>query len=347
MTSGFPTYLDPWRDAVRGATDAVALIELPSTRFVELSRAARELVGPACERGLEVLVPDERPEAAAIIKGAVAGVIDGTEARRHRWQRSDGSMVEVTVRARVIRLQGANLGVWIARDVACEGDVSVPGPTRDRPQAPTVSAMLDDRWRVCRLTGDDADLFSNVLREGVAVTSVTHPDDRAPLLFAFAGATTHTDDVATPVRLLQGDDCVAVSAVVSRPSGRSWRLELAPVRRRETADQGTKQRVKDLEGYLRRIAGELEAAGLFTGSATTVDVLRVPGVSGLPERQREIVVRLASGERVGTIARRMYLSANTVRNHLSAVFKKFGVHSQEELLVLLLRDEGDEAATAR
>jgi DNA-binding NarL/FixJ family response regulator len=34
----------------------------------------------------------------------------------------------------------------------------------------------------------------------------------------------------------------------------------------------------------------------------------------------------------------MYLSPNTVRNHLSAVFMKFGVHSQEELLEFLLHD---------
>ncbi|MGN6472198.1 MAG: LuxR C-terminal-related transcriptional regulator, partial [Mycobacteriales bacterium] len=34
-------------------------------------------------------------------------------------------------------------------------------------------------------------------------------------------------------------------------------------------------------------------------------------------------------------ARELYLSPTTVRNHLSAIFQRFGVHSQRELLDLL------------
>lgn len=55
------------------------------------------------------------------------------------------------------------------------------------------------------------------------------------------------------------------------------------------------------------------------------------------ERQLEIMERLVRGERVPTIARGLYLSQSTVRNHLSAIFRKFGVHSQEELLGTLRR----------
>ena len=51
-------------------------------------------------------------------------------------------------------------------------------------------------------------------------------------------------------------------------------------------------------------------------------------------RQLEIASRLLQGERVATIAAEMYLSQKTVRNHLSAIFQKFGVHSQPELLAL-------------
>jgi EAL domain-containing protein (putative c-di-GMP-specific phosphodiesterase class I)/DNA-binding NarL/FixJ family response regulator/HPt (histidine-containing phosphotransfer) domain-containing protein len=53
------------------------------------------------------------------------------------------------------------------------------------------------------------------------------------------------------------------------------------------------------------------------------------------ERQLEIIQRLIRGERVPTIARGLYLSQSTVRNHLSAIFRKLGVHSQEELLASL------------
>ena len=35
------------------------------------------------------------------------------------------------------------------------------------------------------------------------------------------------------------------------------------------------------------------------------------------------------------IARVMFISQSTVRNHLSAIFERFGVHSKAELLALL------------
>jgi DNA-binding NarL/FixJ family response regulator len=38
------------------------------------------------------------------------------------------------------------------------------------------------------------------------------------------------------------------------------------------------------------------------------------------------------GERVPSIAAELYVTQSTVRNHLSSVFSKLGVHSQAELL---------------
>jgi DNA-binding CsgD family transcriptional regulator len=52
----------------------------------------------------------------------------------------------------------------------------------------------------------------------------------------------------------------------------------------------------------------------------------------LSTRQWEILTRLMRGQRVDTIAGDLYLSPSTVRNHLTAIYKKFGVHSQAELL---------------
>jgi DNA-binding CsgD family transcriptional regulator len=58
----------------------------------------------------------------------------------------------------------------------------------------------------------------------------------------------------------------------------------------------------------------------------------------LSQRQRQIAIRLARGDRVGMIAEALYLSRSTVRNHLVAIFRKAGVHNQAELLQVL-RDE--------
>jgi DNA-binding NarL/FixJ family response regulator len=50
-----------------------------------------------------------------------------------------------------------------------------------------------------------------------------------------------------------------------------------------------------------------------------------------------VLTRLLHGERVPAIAADLFVSQSTVRNNLSALFGKFGVHSQAELLQLLAR----------
>jgi DNA-binding CsgD family transcriptional regulator len=55
-------------------------------------------------------------------------------------------------------------------------------------------------------------------------------------------------------------------------------------------------------------------------------------LSRLTPRQLEVVERLRLGERPTTIAVALHISPHTVRNHLKHVYRKLGVHSQEELL---------------
>jgi DNA-binding NarL/FixJ family response regulator len=57
-------------------------------------------------------------------------------------------------------------------------------------------------------------------------------------------------------------------------------------------------------------------------------------------RELDIVRRLVGGDRVPTIAASLYISQSTVRNHLSKVFRKLGIHSQQELIVLLREMSG-------
>jgi DNA-binding NarL/FixJ family response regulator len=69
-----------------------------------------------------------------------------------------------------------------------------------------------------------------------------------------------------------------------------------------------------------------------------MDQLRSHMPSGnFSTRQWEILTRLVRGERVEEIAAALYLSPSTVRNHLAAIYKKFGVHSQAQLLAKILR----------
>jgi DNA-binding NarL/FixJ family response regulator len=48
-----------------------------------------------------------------------------------------------------------------------------------------------------------------------------------------------------------------------------------------------------------------------------------------------VLSRLLDGERVPAIAASLYVSQSTVRNHLSSIYAKLGVHSQVDLVRLI------------
>ena len=61
---------------------------------------------------------------------------------------------------------------------------------------------------------------------------------------------------------------------------------------------------------------------------------QVSGLHRLTTRELDIVARLLAGDRVPAIAKAVFLSPGTVRNHLSNVFHKLGVGSQQQLIEL-------------
>ena len=100
----------------------------------------------------------------------------------------------------------------------------------------------------------------------------------------------------------------------------------------------TAARVAQLEQHLARIAAEVEASGALRRDTREMEAARSEYVEGLTSRQRDVLGRLMRGDRVPTIAAALFLSQSTVRNHLTALFARFGVHSQAELLTVLRTD---------
>jgi DNA-binding CsgD family transcriptional regulator len=70
------------------------------------------------------------------------------------------------------------------------------------------------------------------------------------------------------------------------------------------------------------------------GTHSTLDL------SGLSQRERDVVHALCRGLRLTDIARVLGISNHTARNHLKHVFRKLGVHSQVELLSTIGRPLG-------
>jgi DNA-binding CsgD family transcriptional regulator len=60
---------------------------------------------------------------------------------------------------------------------------------------------------------------------------------------------------------------------------------------------------------------------------------------GLSPREQEVVALLARGSDTATIARTLWISPHTVRDHVKAVFAKVGVSNRQELLSRLFHDE--------
>ena len=68
----------------------------------------------------------------------------------------------------------------------------------------------------------------------------------------------------------------------------------------------------------------------------------------LSDREAQVVRLLLTGHRVPHIGALIYLSPSTIRNHLSTVFRKLGVTSQQELTLLfyqLWHEDGIPPAT--
>ena len=99
-----------------------------------------------------------------------------------------------------------------------------------------------------------------------------------------------------------------------------------------------------LEAHMLRIADELHAAGLLPR------LERLPSLSGNPRlglltsREWAVLTRLLDGQRIPAIAADLYVSQSTVRNHLSSIYAKLGVHSQVDLIRLVRQGTKSPAA---
>jgi len=57
-----------------------------------------------------------------------------------------------------------------------------------------------------------------------------------------------------------------------------------------------------------------------------------PDLVSLTDREREVLVHLAAGQRVPAIAVEPHISQHTVRNHLKSIYRQLDVSTQSELI---------------
>ena len=114
------------------------------------------------------------------------------------------------------------------------------------------------------------------------------------------------------------------------------RIDASPVAELQRMVDEMRQLVGQLKPDSRRkrkldaAPGDADDAGATPGPDPQLEHYRAR-LSELSDREREVLVYLLEGKRVGTIAQLLYLSEHTVRNHLKSVYRKLGVHSVAEL----------------
>jgi DNA-binding CsgD family transcriptional regulator len=350
LTTDAPAYdqwVAAWRGAVRSASAAVGLVELPSTELLELSPQAASWLGTERGTGMDFAV-DKLDEARQIVDLLATGAIDNVVARR-RLRSADGDIIDVIIYGRAVRSSGGPDLIVVELDeqalsggAADANDAVVHLAQRFRGEEVTrpVVGALDSSWQLVHLTAGIEELLGHPVDDlmGTSIVEITHPDDLSALLFAFAEAT-FAGDAPLSIRLRRPDQSwqMVEAVVTATRKGDLADYTLVLAGAGEPAGTHRVDRVEELEQRLTRIAAEVAEAGLSWGIGPPADVVDERIVADLPPRQREVVSRLARGQRVPTIAREMYLSQSTVRNYLSAVFRKLGVGSQEELLTRLRR----------
>lgn len=194
-----------------------------------------------------------------------------------------------------------------------------------------ILGALDHDWRFSDVAVRGAALLGwPAGEEGRArVQEIVHPGD-APVLLASLGRAAVGQDAATirvRVRGVDGGWLAALITVSPLCSHASPRFGVA-ISLLDGADAGTElDRASRVEEQLWRLATEVRA-GL---QRLPVGMTYVGGADLTP-RQNEVVRRLAQGQRVEGIARDLFVSPSTVRNHLSAIYRKLGVSSQSQLV---------------
>jgi PAS domain S-box-containing protein len=289
---------------------------------------------------MELLHAEDRPVVDNILAGLASGLIESCQTRA-RLRRPDGGELDVVGWVRPF--DGARPCRRAVLAVApAEGTRPLAEPWFARVDLKRVAfGTLDHEWRFSEISPDVAELLGWDVdnARGSLMQGVVHPDDSSLLLLTLARSGAERRAVATRLRV-QGPDgqwtpvrCVLSPVCDHNPARFGFGLWLLSS---EDDFKMAEQRANRLEEHLWRIGAEVHASGIGGPSANRGLLWSHPVLGGLSERQSQLLARLISGERVPTIARALFLSESTVRNHLSAIYRKAGVHSQSELLARLI-----------
>jgi DNA-binding CsgD family transcriptional regulator len=309
------------------------LLAVPSEQILAASGMAERLLcpddGSPVGRNLEDFAADE-PTGA--LDPMVAGHLDGYEARR-RIRRGDRT-IPVTVWIRVLDEQvGRNFA--LAKLLPDPGAI---GEALQRPEGTTAEAVVgstDAHLTVDRVSTEVAALLDHRAADvvGQSLFRLVDTPDVRPLLKALAQSSDTGLGRSLAVRPqlfgFRASRCQLLLLPMEPSPSFAFALLDDDAADALTSALGMEQALWQFDQVLRSATASRMAANLPAD----------PRLGRLSGRELEIVMRLMNGDRVRAIAESLFLSPSTVRNHLSAVFRKLRVGSQQELIHLLRRTD--------
>ena len=327
----------------------VGILDLAARRLRVMSPALAELLEVDCtatDVDLDVMV-QQPPTLADLFELVRGGTIDLYSVRR--WlRRRRSNPIEAESWVVVIDVEVRSRALWLVVPSGQDAGVPTVEPTLEtwpNSVAGLLVGSFDAEWRIQRVSVDVERVLGRPVEEmvGRKVTEEVHPDD-LPRLFA-AAAQCLVDLAAAGVALSwrhRSGDWIQLHCIITRLADETLTFGFA-CSLGSTGGDADAGRAATLERHLWRIAREVETSGVVAGFSRVPDPREIPGLSELSGRQWEVLTRLLRGERVPVIAKALFVSQSTVRNHLADVFRKLRVHSQAELLELLRTDQRESA----
>jgi DNA-binding CsgD family transcriptional regulator len=300
---------------------AAALVNVPLERLV--GRRVFDFLSP-------------RPVGEQLAAIIAAGDVDAVTGMR---QLHPEGMEDIAIQfwTRVIELDARRRGVSLLLPQS-----EIPKIGRDpaapwRDLMPIAVGVADDQWRIIEVSADIQDIAGCTPEQciGTDLLGLFRQSDVSEIPRGPAVAQLRALSLRHVQMAHQDGRWLEISLLIAPFNPARRQSVFAIVGRPKRPADVTADRVASLEMHLRRIGSEVRAAGVLEALEGLRTASQHPQLRELTTRQWEILNLLLEGQRVSTIADTLFISQSTVRNHLATIFKKFGVHSQAELLELL------------
>jgi len=305
------------------------IVEVPSARILAVSPAARVLFGQddssLVGHTVESLTADVPTDAFGLL---IRGRLSGYETVR-QYRLGDGSLVPLQTWVRTFGEEVPIrhvLFIFAAQDTATGGaNVAMPNDFGALIGTTDIGLVID------RVSCEVDTISGRVPEEllGQTIFEIVQRDDIAGLLWAIAHATSTGKSATLHVHVNSATEHPQPCQMLLLPKDPvpSFVFGLVPTVPSERSPYS------DLEAFWSETRG-VDVFGVSHDLAGLAAA--VPGLAGLSSRELDVLTRLVAGYRVPAIARALFISRSTVRSHLSSIFRKLGVESQQELIDLLV-----------